>query len=135
MAGQKTDKRDIILGQRMAEQRKRSRLTQRAVADSFGMSAAQLQKYEKGVNRVSAIHLAILGRLTGTPISDFLDGIPHPDAAVERGFADTPQQPLAAESWSQLARAFARQLSDSFTDEQRRDLSAAFEAFGRELKN
>ncbi|SFL69552.1 helix-turn-helix domain-containing protein [Methylorubrum salsuginis] len=135
MAGQKTDERDVILGQRIAEQRKRSRLTQRAVADSFGMSAAQLQKYEKGVNRISAIHLAILSRMTGTPLSEFLDGIPHPDAETERGFADAPQQPLAAEPWSDLARAFARQISESFSDEQRRDLSAAIEAFGRELKN
>ncbi len=135
MAGQKTDERDVILGQRIAEQRKRSRLTQRNVADSFGMSAAQLQKYEKGVNRISAIHLAILSRMTGTPVSEFLDGIPHPDANVERGFADTPQQPLAAEPWADLARAFARQISESFSEAQRRDLSAAIEAFGRELKN
>ncbi|GAB6843411.1 transcriptional regulator with XRE-family HTH domain [Methylorubrum rhodinum] len=134
MAGQKTDERDVLLGQRIAEQRKRSRLTQRAVADSFGMSAAQLQKYEKGVNRISAIHLAVFSRMTGTPISEFLDGIPHPDEAVERGFAETPQPPLVAEPWSNLARAFARQISESFSEEQRRDISAAIEAFGRELK-
>lgn len=134
MAGQKTDERDVLLGQRIAEQRKRSRLTQRVVAESFGMSAAQLQKYEKGVNRISAIHLAILSRMTGTPISDFLDGIPHPDAAVERGFAETPQPPLAPEPLSNLARAFARQVAESFSDDQRRELSAAIEAFGRELK-
>lgn len=134
MAGQKTDERDVLLGQRIAEQRKRSRLTQRVVAESFGMSAAQLQKYEKGVNRISAIHLAILSRMTGTPLSDFLDGIPHPDEAVERGFAEGPQPPLAAEPWSNLARAFARQVAESFTEEQRRELSSAIEAFGRELK-
>lgn len=134
MAGQKTDERDIVLGQRIAEQRKRSRLTQRTVADSFGMSAAQLQKYEKGVNRISAIHLAILSRMTGTPIADFLDGIPHPDPETERGFAEPPQPPLSAEPLSDLARAFARQVAESFNAEQRRELSAAFEAFGRELK-
>lgn len=134
MAGQKTDERDVLLGRRIAEQRKRSRLTQRAVADSFGMSAAQLQKYEKGVNRISAIHLAILSRMTNTPLAEFLDGIPHPDAETERGFAEGPQQSYAAEPWSDLARAFARQLSESFSEEQRREISAAVEVFGRELK-
>jgi transcriptional regulator with XRE-family HTH domain len=135
MAGQKTDERDIILGRRIAEQRKRSRLTQRAVADSFGMSAAQLQKYEKGVNRISAIHLAILSRMTGTPVSDFLDGIPHPDQSYERGFCEAPQQALVADPWSNLARAFARQVSESFSEDQRRELSAAIEAFARELRS
>lgn len=134
MAGQKTDERDVLLGQRIAEQRKRSKLTQRAVADSFGMSAAQLQKYEKGVNRISAIHLAILSRMTNTPIAEFLDGIPHPDAATERGFSETAQQPYSTEPWSELARAFARQIADTFSEEQRRELSAAVDVLSRELK-
>ncbi len=135
MAGQKTDERDLLLGRRMAEQRKRSKLTQRVVADSFGMSAAQLQKYEKGVNRISAVHLAILSRLTNTPVSDFLDGIPHPDATVERGFSESAQQGYAVEPWSDLARAFARQFVETFTETQRRELSAAVEVLSRELKN
>ena len=135
MAGQKTDERDVLLGRRIAEQRKRSKLTQRAVADSFGMSAAQLQKYEKGVNRISAIHLAILSRLTNTPVSEFLDGIPHPDPETERGFSDNGQQPYAAEPWSDLARAFARQFVETFSEDQRRELSAAVETLSRELKS
>lgn len=135
MAGQKTDERDVLLGRRIAEQRKRSKLTQRAVADSFGMSAAQLQKYEKGVNRISAIHLAILSRLTNTPVAEFLDGIPHPDAETERGFSDNAQQNYSAEPWSDFARAFARQVVGSFTDAQRRELSAAIDVLSRELKD
>jgi transcriptional regulator with XRE-family HTH domain len=134
MAGQKTDERDVLLGRRIAEQRKRSKLTQRAVADSFGMSAAQLQKYEKGVNRISAIHLAILSRLTNTPVSDFLDGIPHPDPETERGFSDNRQHAYAVEPWSHLARAFARQFTETFTEQQRRELSAAVEILSQELK-
>ena len=135
MAGQKTDDRDVLLGRRIAEQRKRSKLTQRAVADSFGMSAAQLQKYEKGVNRISAIHLAILSRLTNTPVSDFLDGIPHPDEATERGFSESTQQGYSSEPWSDFARAYARQVVGTFSEAQRRELSAAVDVLSRELKN
>lgn len=134
MAGQKTDDRDVLLGRRIAEQRKRSKLTQRAVADSFGMSAAQLQKYEKGVNRISAIHLAILSRLTNTPVSEFLDGIPHPDPVMERGFSDSNQQQYVTDPWSDLARAFARQFVASFSETQRRELAAAVDVLSRELK-
>lgn len=79
MAGQKTDKRDVHVGQRIAEQRKQASLTQKDVAQIFGMSAAQLQKYEKGANRISAIHLELLSRLIGVPMDYFFEGIEEND--------------------------------------------------------
>ena len=96
MAGQKTDARDVHVGQRIAEQRKRASLTQKRVAQSFGMSAAQLQKYEKGINRISAIHLEILSRMTGMPITYFFDGMDRSDDIPLEGFAEPPQQAFAA---------------------------------------
>ena len=116
----------------MAERRKRSKLTQREVADRFGMSAAQLQKYEKGVNRISAIHLAILSRLTNTPVSDFLDGIAQ-DPSMP-GFSDQGQQIYAADDpWSGLARVVARHVSQTFSEQSRREFAAAVDSLHREL--
>ncbi len=132
MAGQKTDERDIHLGRRIAEQRKRARLTQRKVANSFGMSAAQLQKYEKGTNRISAIHLGILSRLTGTPVSEFLAAIPQMDEV--EGFAEAAQEEHAAsDPWSGLAAIVARHVSDHFSEDSRRDFVAALDTLSREL--
>ena len=135
MAGQKTDDRDVQLGQRIAERRKRSKLTQRKVADRFGMSAAQLQKYEKGVNRISAIHLAILSRMTGVPVSDFLDGIPRIDEEPGPGFHDVTQVDYAAnDPWVGLARVVAQHVSERFTETGRREFTAAIDVLRRELE-
>jgi len=134
MAGQKTDERDLHLGRRLSEQRKRAKLTQREVADSFGMSAAQLQKYEKGVNRISAVHLAILSRLTGTPVAEFLDGLPHLDALPTSGFAEDDQQTYAAnDPWSGLARVVARHVTETFDEDSRREFASAINVLNRAL--
>lgn len=134
MAGQKTDDRDVELGRRIAEQRKRAGLTQRKVAQSFGMSAAQLQKYEKGTNRISAVHLAILSRLTGTPVADFFCGIPQIDEHASLGFAEQTQKPYGADNqWTGLAFAMAQHISDHFNDGARRDVAAAIEVLHRKL--
>ena len=133
MAGQKTDERDHYLGQRMAEERKRNHPTQRRVAQSFGISAAQLQKYEKGINRVSAVHLEILSRMTGVPLSEFFTDIPHLDDVPARGFADDEQRAFSDEPWAGLAAVVARHLSDHFDDARRQDFASAFSALSREL--
>ncbi|MET0257194.1 MAG: helix-turn-helix transcriptional regulator [Methylobacterium sp.] len=134
MAGQKTDERDIHLGQRMAEERKRSQLTQRRVAQSFGMSAAQLQKYEKGVNRISAVHLEILSRMTGIPIGEFFEGIPHLDDVPERGFADGEQHGFVPDGpWAGLAAAMAKHVANTFDEPARRDFATAVDTLQREL--
>ncbi|GEP09220.1 helix-turn-helix domain-containing protein [Methylobacterium gnaphalii] len=134
MAGQKTDARDLYLGQRMAEERKRSNLTQRKVAQSFGMSAAQLQKYEKGINRISAVHLEILSRMTGVPLSEFFKEIPHLDDVPDRGFADADQQPLSSdEPWTGLAAVVVKHVSDNFDEASRRDLTRMIDALSHQL--
>ena len=104
MAGQKTDQRDVYVGQRIAEQRRKASLTQRRVAQSFGMSAAQLQKYEKGTNRISAVHLDIFSRMTNTPMDYFFKGMPRTDDAGPEGFRDTDQSPFAEGSLQDLPR-------------------------------
>ena len=141
MAGQKTDERDVDLGRRMVERRKRAGLTQRTVAQSFGMSAAQFQKYEKGTNRISAIHLAILSRLTGTPIEAFFAGARWLDEFSPAGFSDAPQDAFAAASptkdsaWTDFALVVARHVSERLDDDARRDVAAAVDVFRRELKD
>ena len=103
MAGQKTDQRDVYVGQRIAEQRRKASLTQRRVAQSFGMSAARLQKYEKGTNRISAIHLDIFSRMTGVPLDHFFSGMPRLDDHAAEGFSEPPQRPLDG-GWQSVPR-------------------------------
>ena len=117
MAGQKTDQRDVYVGQRIAEQRRKASLTQRRVAQSFGMSAAQLQKYEKGTNRVGASRLQAIASILQVPVSFFFQEAGGSEGEGASGFAedraagfdlDFPTGPEGA----QLNRAFAR-ISDA----------------------
>ena len=131
MAGQKTDERDVYLGQRIAEQRRKASLTQRHVAQSFGMSAAQLQKYEKGTNRISAIHLNIFSRMIGVPVEYFFRGMP----GVTEGFAEDVQAPFAESGLSSIADLVGRHISETFSDETRRDIAAAVHVLERRLRS
>jgi len=137
MAGQKTDARDAYVGQRIAEQRKRASLTQKRVAQSFGMSAAQLQKYEKGTNRISAIHLDTFSRMTGVPVAYFFDGMERTDDVPEFGFAEERQGAYqsdpAANPWERLAETVAQHVAEHFSPEDKRRIAAAVQALDRKL--
>lgn len=133
MAGQKTDQRDVYIGQRIAEQRRKASLTQRRVAQSFGMSAAQLQKYEKGTNRISAVHLDIFSRMIGVPMEYFFRGMPNSDDGPE-GFAEEAQAPFIEGGLSGLADLVGRHINETFPDEKRRDIAAAVHVLDRRLR-
>ena len=50
--------------------------SQSAVARQLGLSFQQIQKYEKGANRISAGRLYRLSKLFGVPVSFFYDDLP-----------------------------------------------------------
>ncbi len=134
MAGQKTDARDVHVGRRIAELRKRAALTQRRVAQSFGMSAAQLQKYEKGTNRISAIHLETFSRMTGVPVEYFFDGLERTEEIVAQGFAEAKQAPYAETGpWQGLVDVVVRHVTEHFSETHRRDLAAVIHALDQKL--
>jgi transcriptional regulator with XRE-family HTH domain len=133
MAGQKTDQRDVYVGQRIAEQRRKASLTQRRVAQSFGMSAAQLQKYEKGTNRISAVHLDIFSRMTGVPMDYFFKGMPRNDDFVAPGFGERDQASLSDNGLKGLAEVVGRHIIENFSEETRRDVADAIRALENKL--
>jgi transcriptional regulator with XRE-family HTH domain len=53
------------------------RMTQTEIADALGLTFQQLQKYEKGTNRISASRLPHLCSLLKVPMSFFFDGRPQ----------------------------------------------------------
>lgn len=71
MAGLRPTEADVRMGARLTEARRAAGLTQRTVAAAIGVSAAQLQKYERGVNRLSATSLPVIAELTGKPVAWF----------------------------------------------------------------
>lgn len=74
---------DLHVGRTIAEQRRRQGLSQTQVANAVGVTFQQMQKYEKGSNRVSASRLHQIAEVLALPVSAFFpsegagDAEPH----------------------------------------------------------
>ncbi|MCI4645769.1 MAG: helix-turn-helix transcriptional regulator [Hyphomonadaceae bacterium] len=65
---------DRIVGQRVRWRRRELKLTQEKLGDLLDLTFQQVQKYEKGVNRISAGRLYEMATVLGVPVSYFYDG-------------------------------------------------------------
>ena len=75
------DARDVDVGRRIRAQRLVCRMSQTELANNLGVTFQQVQKYEKGVNRVGAGRLARIAEVLNVPISFFFSGDHTPPAA------------------------------------------------------
>lgn len=66
---------DIHVGARLRLRRKAMGLSQTQLADSVGITFQQLQKYERGANRVSASKLYGMAVTLQTSVAWFFDGL------------------------------------------------------------
>ena len=64
---------DRQVGAKIKNLRKHLCFTQEEVAEALGVSYQQIQKYERGLNRVSASKLFEVARALGVPVSFFFD--------------------------------------------------------------
>lgn len=76
---------DVFVGQRLRELRMLAGLSQSDVASALGLTFQQLQKYERGFNRVSASRLFKLAQFFRVPVSVFFDGLEERQAAQVDG--------------------------------------------------
>src|SRR5579872_3166496 len=75
MGGQGPNQTDVAVGQRIRAFRHDANLSQTELADQIGVTFQQLQKYEKGTNRVGAGRLMHIARALDVPITAFFDGL------------------------------------------------------------
>jgi transcriptional regulator with XRE-family HTH domain len=80
MAGRRSlpgpTKVDIHVGERVTQLRLWQGLTQKQLGDRLGLTFQQVQKYERGVNRIVASRLLTLATIFDVPIGFFFDGLP-----------------------------------------------------------
>lgn len=67
---------DIYVGEKLKKRRKLLGLSQTQMADMLGISFQQIQKYEKGTNRISASRLVDLSNVLEVNITYFFNEIP-----------------------------------------------------------
>lgn len=66
---------DVHVGARLRTRRKELGLSQTAVGQGLGYSFQQVQKYERGVNRISASALWTLALLLEVEVGYFFEGL------------------------------------------------------------
>jgi transcriptional regulator with XRE-family HTH domain len=72
---------DIYVGGRLRSRRKRLGITQTALAQRIGVTFQQVQKYEKGANRISASRLYQLSLVLDVPVAYFFEELPQMQAS------------------------------------------------------
>lgn len=72
---------DEHVGARICARRKLLQLSQKQMAEKLGITFQQIQKYEKGVNRIGAGRLYTIASILGVDIDYFFDGISPADYA------------------------------------------------------
>ena len=76
---------DLHVGSRIRLRRKVLGVSQESLAADLGLTFQQVQKYERGANRVSASKLYEIARSLQTTIAFFFEGYADPTGAVEAG--------------------------------------------------
>lgn len=66
-------KEDYIIGRRIRRFRLLRGITQKALAECLGVSAQQLQKYENGINKISAARLQRVAQVLNIPVINFYE--------------------------------------------------------------
>ena len=102
MARKQPDPKDVEVGRRVRAFRLNKGLSQEKLGDELGITFQQIQKYEKGVNRIGAGRLQRIAEILGVPVSEFFgSGASMPSAGSLYELVDT----AAA---LRLLRAYAR---------------------------
>ena len=68
---------DVHVGDQVRSRRKQLGLSQERLADALGLTFQQIQKYERGTNRISASKLWDTASFLDVPIDWFFTGLAH----------------------------------------------------------
>ena len=79
---------DQHVGRKLRWRRREMSLSQEALAERLGVTFQQIQKYERGTNRISAGRLYELSRELDTSINYFYTGLEEVSRAVRRGVSE-----------------------------------------------
>lgn len=104
---------DRHVGSRVRMRRITVGMSQEKLGEALGVTFQQIQKYEKGTNRISASRMQNIAQVLGVPVSFFFDGAPRDEGlAMAVGFGEGAQPDYSVDIFSTpegvaLARAFA----------------------------
>ena len=100
---------DVHVGKRVRHRRWMVGMTQQQLGDIVGIKFQQIQKYETGMNRISASRLWDIAQALGVSISFFFEGFDEDDSTVEAttAVADVQRGDLLADKEAlELVRSY-----------------------------
>ena len=109
---------DVHVGSRVRLRRTLLGMSQEKLGEALGLTFQQVQKYERGANRIGSGRLFHLSKVLDVPVSFFFDDLPEgqggsaPPANLS-GMSETPVESFEAEAMSrretlELVRAYYR---------------------------
>ncbi|MEL7463597.1 MAG: helix-turn-helix transcriptional regulator [Pseudomonadota bacterium] len=98
---------DVHVGARVRLRRLNLGMSQEKLGEKLGLTFQQVQKYEKGSNRIGASRLYAISQILETPITYFFEGL---ERNVDEESGDEPSLSdfLATPEAIELNRSFAR---------------------------
>ncbi|MFQ0815048.1 Cro/Cl family transcriptional regulator [Brucella anthropi] len=102
---------DVHVGSRIRLRRNMLGLSQEKLGENLGITFQQIQKYEKGTNRVGASRLQAISAILNVPVSFFFEDAPG--SSPQAGFAEDNEATyvvdfLNSNEGVQLTRAFTK---------------------------
>jgi transcriptional regulator with XRE-family HTH domain len=105
---------DVHVGSRVRLRRNMLGLSQEKLGEAIGLTFQQVQKYERGANRIGASRLLELSRVLDVPVSFFYDETdPVRAPAITAGFAEGPQEAFDSDP---MRRREALELVEAYYD-------------------
>jgi transcriptional regulator with XRE-family HTH domain len=101
---------DKHVGSKLRARRTKLGMSQSILAEALGLTFQQVQKYEKGVNRIGAGRLQQIAQILQMPVESFFEGLPH-ERGQRRVPTDVPDVQYVADY---LATADGLQLTKAF---------------------
>ena len=103
---------DKHVGSRVRMRRMMLAMSQTDLSDPLGLTFQQVQKYEKGTNRVGASRLQHISQILQVPVAFFFEGAPH-QPGQPKGLGEAPSPAyvfdfLATSDGLALTKAFTR---------------------------
>ena len=95
---------DVHVGKRIRQRRWMNGTTQQQLAEAVGIKFQQIQKYETGMNRVSASRLWDIANVLTVPVSFFFEGLDASAAQPSEG--DVPSDVLTDKEALELLRSY-----------------------------
>lgn len=88
---------DRHVGSRVRMRRMLIGMSQEKLGEALGITFQQVQKYEKGTNRISASRLQHIAQILGVTVGFFYEGAPQTDGSSGEGLGEAGSPPFMAD--------------------------------------